>query len=447
MLALDDPIAIVGGGASGLVSIKALQSEGFTNIALFERRQDLGGVWLFDGDETSTPDGERFPSPMYDRLVGNIWYRLLELESHKFPDGTPEFPDRRQMQQYLLDYANEVRPLTHTHTNVVSASKEGDEWIVQLQDTRDRGRSDTETADNDASQRKVTERRFKALILACGLYDNPDTPNIPGLAELERQYPDVVTHSKWYRDPTEFAGKRLLVVGNGPSGIDIAAQAADYAQTPIYRPIHGPAEHACLPDDRIIDTKPVDHFDPATRTAVLTDGTRIDDIDRIIISTGYRHNFPFLSSLNSSAEPLITDGARVHNLYKHIFYRPDPTLAFVGLLIAAIPFPVSEAQALTLARVWSGRLVLPGNAAMRADEEERLVVWGDTYKFHKMRYPQDADYGDDLRAWCEEASPKKAQEKLPVKWTDERRLWRRQNLEMKMNQLRKAREQHKHAFE
>lgn len=251
----------------------------------------------------------------------------------------------------------------------------------------------------------------------------------------------MVFHSKYYRTPTIFCKQKLLVMGNGPSGIDISAQAADYAKVPITRNIHGPPEHACLPDERIIDKPAVDRFDADTRSAHLINGEVITDIDRVVISTGYRHCYPFLKSLNASSAPLITSGARVHNLYRHIFYRPDPTLCFVGLLIAAIPFPISEAQALTAARVLSGRLALPSDAEMRADEQERLEAVGDTYKFHKMRYPLDAEYGDGLREWCQQARPAKARETLPVAWTEERRQWRRMNLEMKMTQLRGARDQ------
>ena len=59
---------------------------------------------------------------------------------------------------------------------------------------------------------------------------------------------------------------------------------------------------------------------------------------------------------------------------------------------------MSEAQALTAARVLSGRLKLPSDDQMQEDEKERLDAVGDTYKFHKMRYPLDADYGDMLRS-------------------------------------------------
>lgn len=428
MLELGDPILIVGGGASGLVSAKALASEGFTNVTIFERREDIGGVWLFDDDKPADEahNYKKFPSPMYDKLVGNIWYKLLELESHHFPSDTPEFPTRQMMQRYLQDYALELRASIRVGREVISVTKDQQDWIVNSAETSYPYRS--------------SEERFKAVILACGIYDTPDHPDIPGLHDLRVAYPEMVLHSKYYRTPEVFRNQKILIMGNGPSGIDIAAQSAGIAQTPITRTIHGPPEHACLPDERILDKPAVASFEVSDRSAKLINGEVVTDLDRVIISTGYRHSYPFLNILNQSTKPVITNGARVHNLYRHIFYRPDPSLCFVGLLIAAIPFPVSEAQALAAARVLSGRLKLPSDAEMIQDEQNRLAQTGDTYKFHKMRYPLDADYGDMLREWCLTAAPAKETEKLPIAWTEERREWRRKNLAMKTEQLRQARD-------
>lgn len=428
MLDPSDPILIVGAGASGLISAKALISEGFDNITIVERRHEVGGVWLYDDDyKNQDLQYEKFPSPMYDNLVGNIWYKLLELESHTFPEGITNFPTRQQMQTYLLEYAEELRPMIQLHRNVLSVDKHDGQWSVVTQLTSLGGETD--------------EHKYKAVILSCGIYDTPDQPDIPGLAEWQAAYPDQVVHSKTYRSPEVFSGQRLLIMGNGPSGIDCAAQCADHARTPIYRTIHGPPEHAVLPDDRIKDLPAVASFEVKHRCATLIDGQVIDGLDKIIISTGYRHSYPFLTSLNATSEPLVTNGARVHNLYQHIFYQKDPTLAFIGLLIAAIPFPISEAQALVAARVYSGRLQLPSRDIMRKNEQARLAEVGDTYKFHKMRYPLDADYGDEMRQWCLEARPRKTREKLPVAWTEERRRWRRLNLELKVQQLSEARAQ------
>lgn len=101
--------------------------------------------------------------------------------------------------------------------------------------------------------------------------------------------------------------------------------------------------------------------------------------------------------LNTGPNPaLITNGERVHHLFQHIFYAPDPTLALVGLPIKVIPFVVSEAQACVVARVFSRRLRLPSRDAMRAWELAEVRERGDGRHFHHLNFPKDADYLDLL---------------------------------------------------
>ena len=54
----------------------------------------------------------------------------------------------------------------------------------------------------------------------------PYYPQIKGMDVFKGQ----MIHSQRYRDPEEFRGKRVLVVGGGPSGIDIAIEIAACAE-------------------------------------------------------------------------------------------------------------------------------------------------------------------------------------------------------------------------
>lgn len=64
---------------------------------------------------------------------------------------------------------------------------------------------------------------FDAVMLCTGLYGYPSIPNIPGLSDFR----GIVRHSKSYTDPSQFKGQSVLVVGNGPSGCDIAADICE----------------------------------------------------------------------------------------------------------------------------------------------------------------------------------------------------------------------------
>ena len=56
-------------------------------------------------------------------------------------------------------------------------------------------------------------------------YSDPIIPQLPGISEFSGR----VLHSHSYRDPVDTQGQKVLVLGAGPSGIDIALEIADYA--------------------------------------------------------------------------------------------------------------------------------------------------------------------------------------------------------------------------
>jgi hypothetical protein len=121
------------------------------------------------------------------------------------------------------------------------------------------------------------------------------------------------------------------------------------------------------------------------------------------LSRGYLHSLPFLSSLNEGKDPLIVNGFRVHNLYQHIFYIPDPTLSIIGLPVKVIPFPLGQAAAALVARVWASRIILPSRAEMKHWELREIAEKGDGKHFHYMDFPRDADYLDLLGYMCQQA--------------------------------------------
>jgi hypothetical protein len=105
-------------------------------------------------------------------------------------------------------------------------------------------------------------------------------------------------------------------------------------------------------------------------------------VDTIIFATGYLYCFPFAPQTDAPFDrfpltrapplsPPVLDkpppesvireptvalgGVRVHHLDSYdIFFLPEPTLAFLGLPTAVVPFPLAEVQAHAVASVWSG---------------------------------------------------------------------------------------------
>lgn len=99
------------------------------------------------------------------------------------------------------------------------------------------------------------------------------------------------------------------------------------------------------------------------RVVHFVDGSA-DEVDAIVLGTGYALDLPFLGpSVRAALRP---DAGHV-DLYHHTFHPDLPGLAFVGVYEQSGPyFPTLELQARWLAYVWGGRRDRPTREAMAA---------------------------------------------------------------------------------
>lgn len=298
------------------------------------------------------------------------------------------FPRHEEVQGYLENYASDVRHLIQFRTQVLDVRlSRDDRWLVQTQRI---------TQDYNA---EVREEIFDAVVVANGHFNIPYIPNVPGIQDWNRLHPGSITHSKFYRNAKAFAGKKVIVVGNSASGVDIGRQIEAMCKPPLISSARS-VSTTFLPDDPSkskVDKPAITEFDARSRNVHFADGSIEEDVDAIVYCTGYFYSFPFLSSLDP---PLITTGEKVENLYQHMFYQPRPTLAFPVLNQKVIPFPLAEAQSAVIARVLSGRLTLPDEAVMRTWEKDWAKQNGDGRKFHVLQYPKDCDYIDFCHDWA-----------------------------------------------
>ncbi len=129
------------------------------------------------------------------------------------PEEWPEFPSQEQALAYLRSYA--------THFNLY-----GD---IQF----NTGVARIEPVDQAASAWKVLltsgeKRVYRNVIIANGHHWDPNWPNYPG------KFEGTVLHSSQYKTPDVLNGRRVLVVGAGNSGCDIAVEAAQFAQATFH---------------------------------------------------------------------------------------------------------------------------------------------------------------------------------------------------------------------
>ncbi|KAI1405966.1 FAD/NAD(P)-binding domain-containing protein [Hypoxylon fuscum] len=434
-------IAIVGAGPCGLSAAKYLLAQAaFPRIDVFEQQAEVGGVWNYSAkpaDALRVPQTDAhpkrpdppvlsggsgngkplFPSPMYDELTTNIPHTLMGYSDLAFDESCEIFPTRADVQAYLVRYARDIRHLIRFSTQVTDvALREGQR--------RERDRWDVSTTDLLTGEE--TRETYDAVVVASGHYSTLYIPDsIENIAEFHAAHPGLISHSKLYRNAESYRGKKVVVVGTGASGLDIASQIQKVCKPPLLISAQTKAppeilEHIgsvkqvgqikqFLTEDRGIELLPLEGEE---------EGQIERDVDAVLFSTGYLYTFPFLNTLDP---PLITDGRQVHGLAKHLLHISHPTLAFPGLPIKVIPFPLSESQASVLARLWSNTLPLPPREKL--EEWERADGEGTSPgKYHVFAKGGDGRYINELHAWVTRESSGKGKE--PPHW-DQELLWQR----------------------
>ncbi|KAJ3032821.1 hypothetical protein HDV00_007044 [Rhizophlyctis rosea] len=219
-------------------------------------------------------------------------------------------------------------------------------------------------------------------------------------------FPHRLLHTQNYRKRDAFVAKRIIVVGGASSGIDITRDIAPVANG-VYLSLQDPNSVGDIGEslDSLTSSSPSNSNTPIsniTKKGTISrfhqdgnvefdDGTIAERIDAVIFATGYLYDFPFLNpeelsggewmfgaslsqddraveseSKDVDRKVLTTDGFGVHNLYKLIFYIPNPTLAFVGLPLKVCPFPLFEFQSQFICHTYLNPKTLPPPHILRS---------------------------------------------------------------------------------
>lgn len=444
-------VAIIGAGPVGLAFAKYLLAEKhFSEIVIYEQRDTVGGIWNLSGNAVSKSvnvpqldpwygtgsggegggdcDALEFESPLYDYLETNIPKQLMAYCDAPFPESDPLFPPHEAVLEYLERYAEDIKSMIRFSTKVTHVELRVEDWEGRKKDVWSISSTDLKAGFTGATE------TYDALVVANGHYTVPYIPSIAGLQEFSRWYRGVVLHSKAYRRPENFAGKKVLVVGNSASGLDIATQIGKFARKPVYLSARSVSAFGTLPPaDWREDIDEVVEFlgsDDASRGIRFRSGRIETSFDSVVFATGYFYNFPFLRGADLElGEALITDGSRTRGLYQHLFHIEHPSLVFPVINLKVIPFPLGQNQAAVTSRVWSGRLDLPREEEMRKWERETIQKKGDGKYFHLKKFPEDAAQINELYLWAKEARRRDGLEgdgigKLGMAW-DEKLTWMR----------------------
>ena len=185
-------VCIIGAGPGGLSAARALKALGLP-YDQYERHSGVGGIW-----DMSNPG-----SPIYESAHFISSRDLSAFIGFPMPRDYPDYPSNRQILAYVNSFADAygLREPIRFGCGVRQCEKDDDgRWRVTLDDG--------------------SCRRYAAVICATGVTWDPNLPAYEGRFDGE------VRHSVTYKRAQEFRGRRVLVVGLGNSGADIACDAA-----------------------------------------------------------------------------------------------------------------------------------------------------------------------------------------------------------------------------
>ncbi|KAF8678549.1 hypothetical protein HU200_046164 [Digitaria exilis] len=191
---------IVGAGPSGLAVSACLKEKGIGSLIL-ERSNCIASLWQLR---------------TYDRLSLHLPRKFCELPLMPFPADYPIYPSKQQFVAYLESYAARFGISPMYNRTVVHA--EYDEelllWRVRAQISGTMG--------------EEVQYVSRWLIVATGENAEAVQPDIVGLQE----FPGTVMHTSAYKSGSAFAGKRVLVVGCGNSGMEVCLDLCNHNAEP-----------------------------------------------------------------------------------------------------------------------------------------------------------------------------------------------------------------------
>jgi 4-hydroxyacetophenone monooxygenase len=215
------PVAIIGAGMSGMLIGLRLKQAGIP-FTIFERRDSVGGTWYEN----------RYPGLRVD--VPSHSYSFSFIQDHRWSHLYSFQPD-------LLDYFRKCRDRFGIGDHIrYGVTVTGADW------NEDEKRWDVAVEHADGEGETFAAR---SLVSACGFFNKIHLPDFPGMDSFK----GIQFHSGRWRDDVSLKGKRVAIIGNAattlqmvPPVAEIASQLTVYQRSPSWtsvnpdydRPIH-----------------------------------------------------------------------------------------------------------------------------------------------------------------------------------------------------------------
>lgn len=192
------PNLIVGAGPAGLGIAGSLRKAGI-DFEIVEQSEKVANSW----------------HNHYDRLHLHTVKQLSHLPHLPFPESYPLYVPRAKVAEYFETYATTFNIKPHFGETVMAIKKEGGHWVTTTQ----------------------TGKQFqsKNILVATGVNRVPNIPTWKG----QDTFKGEVIHARSYKNATPFAGKKVMVVGMGNTGAELALDLSEH-DCETYLSVRGP---------------------------------------------------------------------------------------------------------------------------------------------------------------------------------------------------------------
>ncbi len=190
-------VAIIGGGFAGVAMAVQLEQLGI-DYQLFERRQELGGVWSMN----------RYPDVRVDTLSA-----IYQFGFEKHYPWSEHFAQQEEVREYLDHVAHKygVRDKIRLGHDVRTARYDdaAHQWQLTIE------------VDGEGT----VEHTAQVVVTASGLFAQPKPLDVPGVERFEGQ----IVHTVQWSDAVRYEGRKVAIIGNGSTGVQVLSKVAEHA--------------------------------------------------------------------------------------------------------------------------------------------------------------------------------------------------------------------------
>ncbi len=177
-------IAIIGAGMSGICVALKLREAGIEDFTIYEKADQVGGTWREN---------------TYPGLACDVPSRYYAFAFRPNPNWTKTYPPGSEIQDYYLSIVDQdgLRDRIRFGVEIAAARFVDERWLIT-------------TADGEKIEADL-------LVAATGVLHHPKMPSIEGM----ESFAGAAMHSARWDHSIDWAGKRVGIIGNGSTGVQL----------------------------------------------------------------------------------------------------------------------------------------------------------------------------------------------------------------------------------